>query len=106
MMSGTNRLYRAFNNIDFVIHAAATKIVPTAEYDPFECIKTNIIGAMNVVDTAIDLKVKKVVALSTDKASSPVNLRCKQTGINKVFCSANNYSDRAQTALSLSNVVM
>ena len=61
-------------DVDYVIHAAATKIVPTAEYDPFECIKTNIFGAMNVIDTAIDNNVKKIVALSTDKASDPVNL--------------------------------
>jgi UDP-N-acetylglucosamine 4,6-dehydratase/5-epimerase len=68
------RLYRAFSEVDYVIHAAATKIVPTAEYNPFECIKTNVLGAMNVIDAAIDKKVKGVVALSTDKASSPINL--------------------------------
>ena len=68
------RLYRALDGVDYVVHAAATKIVPTAEYNPFECIKTNIIGAMNLIDAAIDSKVKKVVALSTDKASSPINL--------------------------------
>ena len=69
-----DRLARAMDGIDFVVHAAATKIVPTAEYNPFECVKTNIIGAMNVIDTCIDAKVSRVVALSTDKASSPVNL--------------------------------
>ena len=69
-----SRLHRALDGVDVVVHAAATKIVPTAEYNPFECIKTNIIGAMNVIDAAIDRDVKKVVALSTDKASSPVNL--------------------------------
>lgn len=69
-----DRLYRALENIDYVIHAAATKIVPTAEYNPFECIKTNILGAMNLIDCCIDQGVKKVVALSTDKASSPINL--------------------------------
>ena len=69
-----DRLHRALNNIDFVVHAAATKIVPTAEYNPFEAIKTNINGAMNLIDACIDQKVKRVVALSTDKASSPVNL--------------------------------
>ena len=68
------RLYRAVDGIDFVVHAAATKIVPTAEYNPFECIKTNINGAMNLVDACIDKKVEKVIALSTDKASSPINL--------------------------------
>ena len=68
------RLYRALDGIDYVVHAAATKIVPTAEYNPFECVKTNINGAMNLIDACIDRKIKKVVALSTDKASSPVNL--------------------------------
>ena len=66
------RLYRAFKGVDYVIHAAATKIVPTAEYNPFECVKTNIHGAMNVIDASIDCGVKRVVALSTDKASSPL----------------------------------
>ena len=69
-----DRLYRALDGVDFVVHAAATKIVPTAEYNPFECIKTNVMGAMNLVDACIDRGVKKLVALSTDKASSPVNL--------------------------------
>ena len=68
------RLYRALTGVDYVVHAAATKIVPTAEYNPFECVKTNINGAMNVIDACIDCKVKGVVALSTDKASSPINL--------------------------------
>ena len=68
------RLHRALNGTDFVVHAAATKIVPTAEYNPFECVKTNISGAMNLIDAAIDQRVKKVVALSTDKASNPANL--------------------------------
>ena len=65
-----SRLYRALDGIDYVVHAAATKIVPTAEYNPFECIKTNIDGAMNLIDACIDRNVKRVVALSTDKASS------------------------------------
>ena len=69
-----DRLHRALNGVDYVVHAAATKIVPTAEYNPFECIKTNINGAMNVIDACIDQNVKKVIALSTDKASSPINL--------------------------------
>ena len=69
-----DRLYRALAGVDYVVHAAATKIVPIAEYDPFECVKTNVMGAMNVIDATIDQKVKKVVALSTDKASSPINL--------------------------------
>ena len=69
-----DRLYRALDGIDYVVHAAATKNVPTAEYNPFECVKTNINGAMNLIDACIDQKVKKIVALSTDKASSPINL--------------------------------
>ena len=69
-----DRLMRAAAGVDTIIHAAATKIVPTAEYNPFEAIKTNIVGAMNVVDVSIDRGVKRVVALSTDKASSPINL--------------------------------
>ena len=88
-----DRLYRAFNGIDYVVHAAATKIVPTAEYNPFECIKTNINGAMNVIDAAIDCGVKKVVALSTDKASSPINLYgATKLASDKLFVDANSYS--------------
>ena len=68
------RLNRAMDGVDFVVHAAATKIVPLAEYNPFECIKTNINGAMNLIDACIDRNVKGVVALSTDKACSPINL--------------------------------
>ena len=66
-----DRLSRALDGIEFVVHAAATKIVPTAEYNPFECVKTNVIGAMNLIDACIDRGVKRVIALSTDKASSP-----------------------------------
>ena len=69
-----DRLFRALTDVDYVVHAAATKIVPTAEYNPFECVKTNVIGAMNVIDAAILSGVSDVVALSTDKASSPINL--------------------------------
>jgi len=68
------RLYKAFKDIDIVVHAAALKQVPTSEYNPFETIKTNILGTQNVIDACIDNKVKKLVSLSTDKASSPVNL--------------------------------
>ena len=68
------RLSRALDGIEYVVHAAATKIVPMAEYNPFECVKTNIEGAMNVIDACIDKGVKRVVALSTDKASNPINL--------------------------------
>ena len=67
------RLTRAFSEIDLVIHAAALKQVPTAEYNPFETINTNILGAQNVIEAALNTKVKKVIALSTDKASSPIN---------------------------------
>ena len=88
-----NRLYRAFNGVDYVVHAAALKIVPTAEYNPFECIKTNVIGSMNVIDAAIDNNVKKVIALSTDKASSPINLYgASKLASDKMFVAANNYS--------------
>jgi len=87
------RLARALNGIEYVVHAAANKIVPTAEYNPFECIKTNVIGAMNLIDACIDQRtVKRVVALSTDKASSPANLygATKLTS-DKLFISGNSY---------------
>ena len=88
-----DRLYRALAGVDYVIHAAATKIVPIAEYDPFECVKTNVIGAMNVIDATIDQKVKKVVALSTDKASSPINLYgATKLASDKLFTASNSYS--------------
>lgn len=86
-----DRVYRAFRNIDYVVHAAATKIVPTAEYNPFECIATNINGAMNVIDAAIDRGVRQVVALSTDKASSPINLYgATKLASDKLFVASNN----------------
>lgn len=96
------RLYRAFDGVDYVVHAAATKIVPTAEYNPFECVKTNVIGAMNVIDAAIDKKVKKVVALSTDKASNPVNLygATKLTS-DKLFIAGNAYAKEHKTTFSV-----
>jgi UDP-N-acetylglucosamine 4,6-dehydratase len=84
------RLYRALEGIDYVIHAAATKIVPIAEYNPFECVKTNIDGAINVINAAIDRGVKKVVALSTDKASSPINLYgATKLASDKLFVASN-----------------
>ena len=97
-----DRLYRAFDGVDYVIHAAATKIVPTAEYNPFECIKTNVFGAMNVIDAAIDKGVKGVVALSTDKASSPINLygATKLTS-DKLFVAANSYAGEHGTKFSV-----
>ena len=83
-------LIRITKNVDYRIHAAATNIVPTAELNPFECIKTNIIGAMNVIDAAKFNKVKKVVALSTDKASSPINLYgATKLASDKLFVAAN-----------------
>lgn len=96
------RLYRAFDGVDVVVHAAATKIVPTAEYNPFEAVKTNIFGAMNVIDAAIDSGVERVVALSTDKASSPINLygATKMTS-DKLFIAANNYSGAERTRFSV-----
>jgi len=85
-----DRLYRALDGIDYVVHAAATKIVPTAEYNPFECIRTNIDGAMNLIDACIDQNVKRVVALSTDKASSPVNLYgATKLASDKLFVASN-----------------
>ena len=68
------RLLRAFKGVDYVIHAAAMKMVPTAEYNPYECIKTNVFGAQNVVEAALDTGVENIVALSTDKACAPINL--------------------------------
>lgn len=96
------RLNRAFNGIDYVVHAAATKIVPTAEYNPFECIKTNIIGGMNVIDAAIDNNVKGVVALSTDKASSPINLYgSTKLASDKMFVAGNSYAGAQNTRFSV-----
>lgn len=97
-----DRLARALNGIDYVVHAAATKIVPTAEYNPFECVKTNIIGAMNVIDACIDQKVKRVVALSTDKASSPANLYgATKLASDKLFVAGNSYSGHGDTRFSV-----
>ncbi len=88
-----DRLSRAMKGVDYVVHAAATKIVPTAEYNPFECVKTNVIGAMNIIDSSIDNSVKGVVALSTDKASSPINLYgATKLASDKLFVAGNSYS--------------
>ena len=96
------RLSRALEGVDYVVHAAATKIVPTAEYNPFECVKTNIIGAMNLIDAAIDKKVKKIVALSTDKASSPINLYgATKLASDKLFTAGNAYSGEHGTLFSV-----
>lgn len=88
-----DRLYRAFNGVDYVIHAAAMKQVPACEYNPFEAIKTNIHGAQNIIDAALDRCVKKVVALSTDKAVNPINLYGGTKLVSdKLFIAANAYS--------------
>jgi UDP-N-acetylglucosamine 4,6-dehydratase (inverting) len=93
-----DRLARALSGIDYVVHAAATKIVPTAEYNPFECVKTNVTGAMNLIDAAIDQGVKRVVALSTDKASSPANLYgATKLVSDKLFIAGNSYSGADDT---------
>lgn len=96
------RLSRALDGIDYVVHAAATKIVPTAEYNPFECVKTNVFGAMNLIDACIDHKVKRVIALSTDKASSPANLygATKLTS-DKLFVAGNSYAGGHKTRFSV-----
>lgn len=96
------RLYRALDGVDYVVHAAATKIVPTAEYNPFECVKTNINGAMNLIDACIDKGIQNVVALSTDKASSPVNLYgATKLASDKLFIAGNSYSAGKQTIFSV-----
>lgn len=97
-----DRLNRAMDGVDFVVHAAATKIVPTAEYNPFECVKTNINGAMNIIDACIDKKVSRVVALSTDKASSPINLYgATKLASDKLFVAGNSYSGSNGTRFSV-----
>ncbi len=96
------RLYRAFDGVDYVIHAAAMKQVPACEYNPFEAIKTNIHGAQNIVDAAIDCKVKKVVALSTDKAVNPINLYGGTKLVSdKLFISGNAYVGDKDTVFSV-----
>lgn len=96
------RLSRALDGVDYVVHAAATKIVPTAEYNPFECIKTNVNGAMNLIDACLDKGVKKVVALSTDKASSPINLYgATKLVSDKLFVSGNSYAGSRSTRFSV-----
>lgn len=97
-----DRLLRAFKGVDYVIHAAAMKQVPACEYNPFEAIKTNIHGAQNVVDAALDCQVKKVVALSTDKAVNPINLYGGTKLVSdKLFISANAYSGGKGTVFSV-----
>lgn len=97
-----NRLARALDGIDFVVHAAATKIVPAAEYNPFECVKTNIDGAMNLIDACIDHGVKRVVALSTDKASNPINLYgATKLASDKLFVAGNAYAGTHDTRFAV-----
>ncbi len=97
-----NRLSRALDGIEYVVHAAATKIVPTAEYNPFECVKTNIDGAMNVIDACIDGGIKRVVALSTDKASNPINLYgATKLASDKLFVAGNAYAGTHETRFAV-----
>jgi UDP-N-acetylglucosamine 4,6-dehydratase len=96
------RLYRAFNNVDYVIHAAALKQVPAAEYNPFEAVKTNILGGQNVINVAIDQGIKKVIALSTDKAANPINLYgATKLCSDKLFIAGNAYVGRDHTIFSV-----
>lgn len=96
------RLARALHGVDYVVHAAALKQVDTAEYNPFEFVKTNVLGSQNVIDASIDAGVKKVVALSTDKASSPINLYgATKLTADKLFIAANNYSTPSGTRMAV-----
>jgi UDP-N-acetylglucosamine 4,6-dehydratase len=97
-----DRFKRACENIDIIIHAAALKQVPTAEYNPFECIKTNILGAQNVIEAALDCGVEKVVALSTDKAAAPINLYgATKLCSDKLFIAANNFRGNRELSFSV-----
>ena len=97
-----DRLNRAVDGVDIIIHAAALKIVPTAEYNPFETVKTNIIGAMNIIDVAIEKKIKKVIALSTDKACDPINFYgATKLASDKLFIAGNNYVGKGPTKFSI-----
>lgn len=96
------RLYRALHDVDFVIHAAAMKQVPASEYNPFEAVQTNIMGAQNLINSALETGVKKVVALSTDKACNPVNLYgATKLCSDKLFIAANAYSGKMVTRFSV-----
>jgi UDP-N-acetylglucosamine 4,6-dehydratase (inverting) len=98
-----DRLHRSLNGVDYVVHAAATKIVTTAEYNPFECVKTNINGAMNLIDASIDQGVKRVIAISTDKASSPINLYgASKLASDKLFVASNSsYASSHETRFAV-----
>ena len=96
------RLNRAVDGVDIIIHAAALKIVPTAEYNPFETVKTNIIGAMNIIDVAIEKRVKKIISLSTDKACDPINFYgATKLASDKLFIAGNNYVGKRPTIFSV-----
>jgi len=96
------RLHRAFSNVDYVIHAAALKQVPAAEYNPFEAVKTNILGSQNVLNVAIDRGITKVIALSTDKAANPINLYgATKLCSDKLFIAGNSYTGMDNTAFSV-----
>ncbi len=96
------RLLRAFDGVDIVVHAAALKQVPAAEYNPIECIKTNVHGAENIINAAIDSSVERVIALSTDKAVNPINLYgATKLCSDKLFVAANNYSITKSTRFSV-----
>jgi UDP-N-acetylglucosamine 4,6-dehydratase/5-epimerase len=96
------RLNRAVDGVDIIIHAAALKIVPTAEYNPFETVKTNIIGAMNIIDVAIEKRVKKIISLSTDKACDPINFYgATKLASDKLFVAGNNYVGKRPTMFSI-----
>lgn len=96
------RLYRAFDGVDYVIHAAALKQVPVCEYNPFEAVKTNIHGAQNVIDAALDRGIKRIVALSTDKAVNPINLYgATKLASDKLFLAANAYAGGRDTVFSV-----
>ncbi|MBB6692859.1 UDP-N-acetylglucosamine 4,6-dehydratase (inverting) [Cohnella xylanilytica] len=98
----TGRLYRAFDGVDVVVHAAALKHVTACEYNPFEAVRTNIIGAQNVIDAAIDRGVRRVVALSTDKAANPINLYgATKLASDKLFVAANAYVGDKPTRFSV-----
>jgi len=95
------RLYRAFDGVDYVVHSAAMKQVPASEYNPFEAVKTNIIGAQNILEAALDKGVKKVIALSTDKAVSPVNLYgATKLSMEKLMVAANSYIGAQDTSFA------
>jgi UDP-N-acetylglucosamine 4,6-dehydratase/5-epimerase len=97
-----DRLYRAFDGVDYVVHAAAMKQVPACEYNPFEAVKTNIYGAQNVIEAAIDRGVKRVIALSTDKAAAPINLYgATKLASDKLFVAANSYVGGKETRFAV-----